>query len=170
MRMKFINLFCRYLCCSALALLVPLSALAASATATINVTVVRFLSITNISSLEFGEVSVSASAGSVVVDPGGMRFASGGVTVNPSGLFMPAKFIIEGRPDSSFSVNLPAKVQLRDGNGNIIEVENFEASNQSGHLDSNGALEITVGGKINLDANQKMGDYSGVMIVELNYS
>jgi hypothetical protein len=151
-------------------LLIPANSFAASAVATVNVTVARFLSITNTSALEFGTVSASATAGSVVVDANGMRFTSGGIRINPSGLFTPAKFIIEGKPDASFSISLPSTVELRDGSGNTIHVDKFEASNQTGNLDSNGALEVKVGGKINLDANQKSGDYSGVMIVELNYS
>lgn len=150
--------------------LLPAPAFAVSAMATINVTVARFLSITNTSSLEFGTVSVSSTAGSVSVDTEGMRFTTGGVTVNPSGVFNPAKFIIEGKPDASFSITLPDSVELRDGKGNILQVDEFKASNQTGNLDSNGALEVKIGGKINFDANQKSGDYSGVMIVELNYS
>ena len=155
---------------AAVVMAMPVQAFAVSAIATINVTVARFLSITNISSLEFGTISVSSTAGSVVVDVNGMRFTTGGVSINPSGSFTPASFVIEGKPDSSFSISLPQKVELRDGNGNTIEVDNFEANNKTGNLDSNGALEVKVGGKINLDANQKSGDYSGIMIVELNYS
>jgi len=151
-------------------LLLPAPAFAVTAIATINVTVARFLSITNTSSLEFGTVSASATAGSVVVDINGMRFTTGGVSINPAGVFTPAKFIIEGKPDANFSISLPDTVELRDGKGNSIEVNKFESSAKSGSLDGNGALEIKVGGKINLDANQKSGDYSGVMVVELNYS
>lgn len=167
--MKSRHPFCGYFIALAI-LLVPGPSFAVSAVATVNVTVARFLSITNTSALEFGVVSASATAGSVVIDANGLRFTTGGVQINPSGLFTPAKFIIEGRPDASFSINLPEKVELRDGNGNTIEVNKFETNNQTGNLDSNGALEVKVGGKINLDANQKSGDYSGVMIVELNYS
>lgn len=150
--------------------LMPVQASAVSAIATINVTIARFLSITNTSSLEFGTVSVSSTAGSVVVDINGMRFTSGGVTISPSGVFSPAKFVIQGKPDANFSVSLPNKVELRDSNGNTIEVDNFQANHATGNLDANGTLELKIGGKINLDANQKSGDYSGVMIVELDYS
>lgn len=151
-------------------LLLPAPAFAVSAMATINVTIARFLSITNTSSLDFGTISVSSTAGSVMVDTNGMRFTTGGVSINPAGLFTPAKFIIEGKPDASYSISLPDNVELRDGRGNTIHVDKLESGNPAGKLDSNGALEIKVGGKINLDANQKSGDYSGVMIVELNYS
>lgn len=151
-------------------LLFPLHAFAVTAVSTINVTVARYLAITNTSTLEFGSVSVSATAGSVVINTDGMRFASGGVTVNPAGSFTPAKFIIEGKPNANFAVVLPKTVELRDGNGNTIEVTGFKASTESGRLDANGALEIRVGGQIDLDANQATGDYSGTMILELNYS
>lgn len=143
---------------------------AASAVTTIKVSVVRFLSITNTSLLEFGTVSASTTAGAVLIDTDGNRFATGGVTIDPAGLFTPAKFYIEGKPDSEFTMNLPNKVVLRDGNGNTINVDKFQADTETGQLSSNGTLEIRVGGQINLDPNQSAGDYTGTMVVELNYS
>ncbi|MCI0507137.1 MAG: DUF4402 domain-containing protein [Gammaproteobacteria bacterium] len=140
-----------------------------SAVTTVNVTVARYLSITNTSSLEFGNISVSATAGAVVIDDTGMRFATGGVTINPAGSFNPAKFIIEGKPNANFAIKLPYKIELRDSNGNIIDVTDFKSSDKSGTLDINGIREISVGGQINLDPNQATGDYTGTMIVELNY-
>lgn len=167
--MKRRNSFCSFIL-AAVVLLVPFQVFAASAIATINVTVTRFLSFTNVSSLEFGTISASTTGGSVVVDINGMRFTTGGVQINPSGSFNPARFIVEGMPEANFSLKLPDSVELRDGNGNTIQVEQFQTENLDGNLDSNGALEIKIGGKINLDANQKSGDYSGVMVVELSYS
>ncbi len=144
--------------------------MAASAVTTIKVSVVRFLSITNISLLEFGTVSASKTAGTVFINSDGTRYATGGVTIDPGGLFTPAKFYIEGKPDSQFTVKLPSKVVLRDGSGNTIHVDNFQADTPTGQLNSNGSLEISVGGQINLDPDQAGGDYSGTMIIEVNYS
>jgi len=137
------------------------NSLAASAVTTIKVSVVRFLAITNPSMLEFGTVFINYE---------GNRFATGGVTLSPGAFFSPARFYIEGKPDSQFTVQLPAKVVLRDGNGNTIDVNNFQTDVKTGQLNSNGTLEINVGGQINLDPNQAGGDYTGTMTVELNYS
>jgi hypothetical protein len=155
--------------CALVLLCAPVSAFAVSAVATINVTVARFLSIVNTSSMEFGSVSVSATAGNVIIGVDGTRSATGGVTINPAGSFTPAKFVLEGKPNANFILKLPDKVELRDGQGNVIEVTNFKSSTDSGQLDGNGVLEINVGGQINLDANESSGDYSGTMIVELHY-
>jgi len=146
------------------------NSLAASAVTTIKVSVVRFLAITNTSMLEFGTVSPSTTAGTVFINYEGNRFATGGVTLSPGAFFSPARFYIEGKPDSQFTVQLPAKVVLRDGNGNTIDVNNFQTDVKTGQLNSNGTLEINVGGQINLDPNQAGGDYTGTMTVELNYS
>ena len=143
---------------------------AVSAVTTINVTVTRYLSITNTSTLEFGSIATSATAGTVVVDIDGTRFATGGVTINNSGSYTPAKFIIEGKPKANFYIKMPDRVELRDGYGNIISVTDFRANMQSGALNDEGVLEIKIGGQINLDPNQSTGDYSGSMLVELNYS
>lgn len=151
-------------------LLSPAVGLGASAVSTISVSVTRSLSITNISTLEFGSVSVSSTAGTVVIDTDGMRFSTGGVMVDPSGSYTPARFYIEGKPNANFSIKLPNRVELRDGFGNTISVDNFNTSVESGALDANGVLEFKVGGQINLDPNQNTGEYSGTMVVELNYS
>ncbi|WP_455208049.1 DUF4402 domain-containing protein [Kaarinaea lacus] len=151
-------------------LYMPMQGFAASAVSTINVSVTRSLSITNISSLEFGSISVSSTAGTVVIGTDGMRFSTGGATINPSGTYTPARFYIEGKPNANFSIKLPNIVQLRDGYGNTISVDNFNATVGSGTLDANGILEFKVGGQINLDPNQNTGEYSGTMVVELNYN
>ena len=143
---------------------------AVSAVTTINVTVTRYLSITNTSTLEFGSVAASATAGTVIEDIDGTRFATGGVTINNAGSYTPAKFIIEGKPNANFYIKLPDRVELRDGYGNIMNVTDFRANVQSGALSVDGVLEIKIGGQINLDPNQSTGDYSGSMIIELNYS
>ncbi|KPJ91130.1 MAG: hypothetical protein AMJ55_12380, partial [Gammaproteobacteria bacterium SG8_15] len=87
-----------------------------------------------------------------------------------SGSYTPAKFVIEGKPKANFYIKMPDRVELRDGYGNIISVTDFRANMQSGALNDEGVLEIKIGGQINLDPNQSTGDYSGSMVVELNYS
>ena len=167
--MKFIARLSGYFCI----LLVMITATpvhAGSAAGTAIATITRFLSITHISELEFGTVSASSAAGSVVIDIQGNRFSTGGVVINPSGAFTPAKFVIQGKPNASFTVSLPNIVELRDTAGNSIAVDNIKSSLESGRLGDEGALEITVGGQINLKANQSTGDYSGILVVELNYS
>lgn len=151
-------------------LCVPVSGFTASAVSTITVSVTRSLSISNISSLEFGSITASSTAGTVVIGTDGSRFSTGGVTISPTGVYTPASFYIEGTPNANFSIKLPNIVQLRDGYGNTITVDNFNSSVESGILDSNGIFEFKVGGQINLDPNQKSGDYSGTLIVELNHS
>jgi hypothetical protein len=146
------------------------AAYADSATGTAIATITRFLSITNISDLEFGVVSVSSSAGSVMIDAQGNRRASGGAAINPNDEFTPARFVIQGKPNATFTVSLPRRVELKDTSGNIIAVDNIRSSLGTGRLDGEGALEITIGGQVNFAPNQSTGDYSGVLVVELNYS
>jgi hypothetical protein len=167
--MKFRNSIVAAVCTIAL-WSISAPSIAVSAVTTINVTVTRYLSITNTSTLEFGSVAASATAGTVIVAIDGTRFATGGVTINDAGSYTPAKFIIEGKPNANFYIQLPDRVELRDGYGNIISVTGFRTNIQSGALSADGVLEIKIGGQINLDPNQSTGDYSGSMVVELNYS
>jgi len=162
--------FIQATCALVLLLCITNNAHAESAVATVNVTVVRFMSIVNISSLDFGVVSVGSTAGSVVISNDGLRFSTGGVDISPSDPASPAKFIAAGSPNSSYFVYLPQSVQLVDQNGNTILLNQLQASSLSGQLDANGNLDLSVGGQINLDANQSPGNYSGTLVIELDYS
>lgn len=145
-------------------------AYADSATGTAITTITRFLSITNVSNLEFGTVSAGSTAGSVMVNSQGQRSSTGGVVIDPNGGFTPARFVIQGKPNGAFTVSVPTRVQLTNTTGNTIAVDNIRSNMPNGRLDNNGSLELSVGGQINLEANQSTGDYTGILVVELNYS
>lgn len=161
----------RHVCvCLSLAMTMATPLYAGSTAGTTQATVTRFLAISRLSDLAFGTVSVSASAGSVRIDPLGNRYTSGGVAIDPADPFKPARFFIQGKPNAAFTVALPPSVQLKDPAGNAIVVDNIKSSLASGRLGEAGSAEIFVGGQINLKANQATGDYSGVLVVELHYS
>jgi len=143
---------------------------AVTVTAPVNVEIVRFLTLLNTSGLEFGKISASGAAGTVVITYDGNRYATGGAAVDPADRFNPATFLIQGRPNESFTVQLPDKIELYDQNGNKIVIENFKTNAETGNLGASGDMEITVGGKLNLDPNQPSGSYTGTLVLEVHYS
>lgn len=144
--------------------------LAVTVTAPVNVEIVRFLTLVNTNGLEFGKVSASGAAGTVTITHDGNRYASGGAAVDPADRFTPASFIIQGRPNESFTVQLPDNLELFDQNGNKIIVEKFKTSAEQASLGPAGDMEFTVGGKLNVDPNQPSGSYTGTLVINVHYS
>lgn len=144
--------------------------LAVTITAPVNVEIVRFLTLVNTSGLEFGKISASGAAGTVVITHDGSRYATGGAAIDPADRFTPATFIIQGRPNESVTVQLPNKIELFDQNGNKITVENFKTNAEQGSLSPSGDMEFAVGGKLNLDPNQPSGSYTGTLMIDVHYS
>lgn len=147
-----------------------LQVVAVTAVGTVDVDIVRFLTLVNTSGLEFGKVSVSGAAGTVEITPDGSRYATGGAAVDPADHFSPATFVIQGRPNESFAVQLPDSLDIFDNNGNKIVVGNFSSNSQQGSLGPSGDMEIMIGGKLNLDPNQPTGSYSGTLVIDVHYS
>jgi len=156
---KFAILFC-----------VALPVIAETVTAPVNVEIVRFLTLVNTSGLEFGKVAASGAPGTVVITHDGNRYATGGAAVDPADQFTPATFVIQGRPNESFTVQLPNRVELFDQNGNKITVENFQSNAENANLSPSGDMEINIGGKLNLDPNQPSGSYNGTLVIDVYYS
>ena len=157
--LKVILLFC-----------VSTQVLALTVSAPVTVEIVRFLTLVNTSGMEFGKVSASGAAGTVVITHDGNRYTTGGAAVDPADQFTPATFLIQGRPNEAFTVQLPDRIELFDQNGNKIIVENFQSNAENANLSSGGDMEITVGGKLSLDPNQPSGSYNGTLVIDVHYS
>jgi len=154
----------------ALYLLVLAPAYAVSSVATVNAKVTRFLSLANTGAMNFGEVSINSVPGAVTLNADGTREALGGVKLNSSSSYSPAKFIIEGAQNADYSVSFPDEVVMTDGFGNTLIVNKINSELfDAGESNSNGLKELVVGAKLNLDAYQATGAYSGSLVVEIEY-
>lgn len=144
--------------------------MAASSVATVNVKISHFLAVTNTSAMNFGEVSVNSVAGAVTLNSDGSRDYVGGVLLNSSDSFSPAKFVIEGAQYADYSVSFPDEIQMTDGHGNTLIVDQISSEMfDAGESGSGGLKELVVGARLNLQAYQTTGDYSGSLVVEVEY-
>ena len=149
---------------------VTLDAKAVTASAQIYVNISRHITMINVADLSFGDISVNNTAGSVMINADGSRQVNGGVTLGGNGMFQPARFVIEGAPNISFVLSFPELVEMTDGQGNTIRVDKFNTNTPlEGLVGSSGTQELNLGGRLNLDANQPTGAYSGTVNVELEY-
>lgn len=148
----------------------------AQATATANATaiIVSPISITNTGDMNFGNVAVSAIAGTVILAPAGTRTLTGGVTLpTVTGTVTAATFDVTGTGSYTYTIALPS-VGLTLSNGSETMIVNAFTSIPSGTgaLSGLGAQTINVGATLNVGANQAAGTYTSAtpFDVTVNYN
>lgn len=130
------------------------------------------LTIGAIRALAFGSL-VAGAGGSVTVSPAGQRTAGGAVILVPSVPGHAAEFSVQGDPDATFYVDLPADSSVRlAGPGTDISLTDFqsEPAGANGLLNSGGTVNVSVGATLGVGSGQSPGDYSGSFTVIVNYN
>jgi hypothetical protein len=145
-----------------------------TATATASGTIVTPIAIDNAGDLNFGNVAVSATAGTVILAPAGTRTITGGVTLPVvPGTVTAAQFDVTGTPDYTYAITLPSAATTVTSGGNSMSVDAFTSMpNVTGVLDGAGKQTISVGATLNVGAAQAAGIYtSGTPFdVTVNYN
>ena len=151
-------------------LTVPSLTIAATVNTAVNVQITTNITVSAATGMVFGDMTAGPLGGAVVMDTDGMRVATGSVDLNSASVSSPATFAVSGTPNSTYTVILPTSVMLSDGGANRIIVTNFRSTpDAAGQLNSSGVQAVTIGGTLNIGANQSFGDYSGSMAVVINY-
>lgn len=130
------------------------------------------LAVTNTVPLAFGRFAAGAG-GSVIVSPGGVRTASGGVVLLSSGAGSAAQFTLSGEPNRTYAIGLPSAgtIVLTSGTGHSMPVQSFSSNpSGSGQLGPGGSQTIAIGATLGVAASQPVGSYSGSFQVFLNYN
>jgi hypothetical protein len=116
------------------------------------------LTITESVAMDFGVVAGGQTSGTVVLDTGGGRIATGGAQTLVTGPGTAASFQISGEPNLSYTLSFGNGV-LANAGGQQITLTNF-TDNSSGTLPAAGTDTFQVGATLNLGANQQAGAYS----------
>jgi len=129
--------------------------------------------------LNFGKIAVSAGTpGSCTISTAGAVQVAGGVNTIPS-TTSNAIFDLTGIAGSTYAITLPANtVVTRAGGSETMTVDEFKARPTSSDSEAlTGTLNnilgtdsFTVGGKLNVAANQANGVYVGSFIVTAAYN
>lgn len=150
----------------------------AVASATATATIVTPISISKTTDLNFGNLSVSASAGGVVtLEPSAAatRTASGGGGVSLPAVTGPvaaALFEVTGQASFTYDITLPLSATVVNG-ANSMTVDNFTSSlGATGTLDGAGTQSFYVGADITVAAGQAPGTYTTgtPFLVAVNYN
>lgn len=145
-----------------------------NATATASATIVTPLAIANATDMDFGNIAVSASAGTVVISPAGVRSVTGGATLPAvTGTVTAATFDVTGQANYTYSITLPAAATTITSGANTMTVDTWTSNpTPSGTLDGTGAQTLQVGATLNVGGGQAAGTYiSGTpFTVTVNYN
>ena len=147
----------------------------ASATATATATIVTPISITEVVNMNFGNVAVqTATGGTVVLTPAGVRSATAGVTLpSTTGTVTAASFTVSGQGNYTYAITLPSTDLTITSGSNTMAVNTFTSSpSPTGTLSAGGTQTLTVGATLNVAAAQPAGVYVSAtpFTVTVNYN
>lgn len=144
-----------------------------SATATASATITTPISITKTVDLNFGNVAVSTTAGTVILKPAGTRTTTGGVTLPATnGTVTAAEFTVEGAADYTYAITLPTEPITITGPGEPMTVSTFTSTPSSTGTLTGGTETIKVGATLNVAGGQAAGTYTSATPFEVtvNYN
>lgn len=145
-----------------------------SASATATATILTPIAITKDIDMNFGNLAVNNTAGTVILAPDGTRTATAGVTFLPTnpGTVTAAAFTVTGLADATYSITLPSGATTLTSAGNTMTVDTWTSSPTPTGTLTGGSEEVYVGGTLNVGASQPAGIYiSGTpFTVTVNYN
>lgn len=145
-----------------------------SANATASGTIVTPIAITKTVDLNFGNMAVSETAGTVILAPAGTRTITGGVTLPANiGTVTAAQFEVTGQIGYTYSITLPTTpTTVTSSEGNTMTVNAFTSTPSSTGTLTGGAETIKVGATINVSGSQPAGTYTSAtpFTVTVNYN
>ena len=149
----------------------------ATASATATATIVAPIGIANSVDMNFGNVAVSTSLGTVVLTPAGTRTVTGGVTLPVvTGTVAAAEFDVTGEGTYTYSITLPSgdyTITNTTGAGaETMAVNTFTSTPITTGTLSGGTQTLTVGATLNVTGSQVAGVYTNAtgFDVTVNYN
>jgi len=137
---------------------------AATASATARAKILRQITLTNTSDLQFGTIVTSIAPSTVDISVAGARTCGAGLVC--SGTTTAAGFTIGGTTGSVVTISVPASVTLTSGLDSMTAT--LVSSAPTTTLVAN-AGAFTVGGSLAVGASQPDGDYTGTFTATVDY-
>lgn len=134
----------------------------AEATATSTATIVTPIAIAKSADMNFGNVAVGSSSGTVVLSPAAGRTVTGGVTLPAtSGTVAAASFNVTGQGTYTYAITLPssAVTLTRNTGAETMTATTFTSTPSGTGALTAGAQTLTVGATLNVGASQVAGTY-----------
>lgn len=141
---------------------------AATESATASARILRDITLTKTSDLQFGSIVSGTGASTVAVSTGGVRSCGGGLTC--VGTATAAAFNVQGAENTTVLISGPTSVTLNGSvSGSMTANLTYSTTSSGLPLGATGAASFQVGGTLNVGASQAAGDYSTTFNVTANY-
>ncbi len=145
-----------------------------SATATASATIITPITITKTTDMNFGNVAVNNTAGTVVMATDNSRTVTGGCTLPATaGTVAAAAFGISGVASATYSITLPSSATTITSGANTMTVDTWTSNpTPTGTLDGTGASTLLVGATLHVAGSQAAGTYTSAtpFTVTVNYN
>jgi len=146
----------------------------ASITATSTATIITPISIVKAVDMAFGNIAISATAGTVALPPASSpnRIPTGGVTLPAiAGTVTAALFDVTGAASTTYAITLPIIASQLSSGSDHMNIDAFLSDiGLTGTLSVGGTQSFYVGSTIHVAAAQPAGTYSGTFDVTVNYN
>ncbi len=146
----------------------------ATATASSTAKIITPIAISKTTDMNFGNIAINGTTGTVVLSTSNSRTKTGGVTLPVStGTVTSAVFHVTGDGTNTFSISLPASaIDLTDGGSNTMSLDTFVSTPSATGTLSSGAADVSVGATLHVGASQAAGTYSNAagLSVTVNYN
>ena len=124
--------------------------------------------------LHFGKIISTQLKGDVTINPEtGIKTVTGGV-FNAGGIHGPAEFSVTGERNATIVITLPTGVTLaRRGGGNPVIIRRFASfppDTETASLGPSGKKTIFVGARIDVQPNERDGEYRALFMIFVDYA
>ena len=136
-------------------------------------TIIGPLTLTKVTDMNFGNVAVTATAGTVVLVPAGTRTPTGGVSLPVvAGTVTAATFTVGGEGSSTYAITLPTTDLTISSSGNTMTVNAFTSNPSGTGALTSGSQTLQVGATLNVAGGQATGTYKSLVPfdVTVNYN
>lgn len=132
-----------------------------TATATASATILTPIAISKTVDMNFGNLAVNATAGTIILTPESARTATGGVTFLPTnaGTITAASFTVVGLENATYAITLPAGPTIIENGGNQMTVDTWTSTPTPTGTLTGGSETLNVGATLNVPASSVAGLY-----------
>ena len=131
----------------------------ASATATSTATIITPITLTKVNNMNFGNILVSGTLGTVVLTPASARSLTGGVSLASTGTVTAASFTVGGDGSNTYAITLPSGATTLTSGANTMTCDTWTSIPSSTGVLSSGSQTLNVGATLHVAANQATGTY-----------
>ncbi len=136
------------------------------------------MSVVKIEDLNFGNLVAGTTAGTMTVNTANGNVNVTGGVVRAGGVTSRANFIIYGPQNQIVRIRIPSTILIsRNGGGANMRIDQMSVGNANrslgtnvlGRLSRTGVFNLTVGGRLRVNANQQEGGYTGTFDMTVDY-